>query len=94
MSGLQKMVDAIKGSAILIVELKMETRHHRKGDIFLAEVMVDLPGKNLVAKAHGENLILAISMVKKELKRELSKYKTKMIESPRRKIQKASREIL
>ena len=88
----QKMINAFQESTSFLVEVEKETRHHRKGDIFKAEVIVSLPGKKLVAKAHGENLSRVITEVKNELEREIRKYKTKTIELPRRKYRKSKRE--
>lgn len=57
------------------VEIGKTTRHHRKGDIFRAEVQMRFPGKSLRAESERKNLKLAITEVKDELQRELKKYK-------------------
>ncbi len=75
------------------VEVEKETMHHRKGDVFKAETKVNLPGKSFVAQAHGDDLKRAVVEVRDELKREIGKYKTKTIDSPRRKYRKNKREI-
>ena len=101
MTGLKKFMpiteDEIlgKGKALLgvFLEIEKESKHHRKGDVFNAEAIITLPGKKLVAKAHGENLVTIISKVKRELEREVRKYKTQKIELPRRKYKKIKREI-
>jgi len=45
---------------------------------------MQLPGKNLMAQAHGEDLMRAIIEVKDELEREIKKYKFKKIDKNRR----------
>lgn len=90
MEGLKKFTKILKSeSTEVFVEIEKETKHHRKGDIFKAEAMVQLPGKNLVARAHGEDLGKAIVEVRAELEREIRKYKNKMIEIPRRQARKS-----
>lgn len=74
------------------IDVERETKHHKKGDVFFTEVKIVLLGKNIVAKAHGENLIKTISDVKNELESEIKKYKTKVIELPRRTYRKAKRD--
>ena len=90
--GLKKFLKKFKkGQDVLFntfVEVEKETRHHRKGDIFRTEVKIVLFSKDLVAKAHGDNLVRTITEVKKELEREIQKYKLKAIELPRRKYRK------
>lgn len=75
------------------VEVERESRHHRKGDIFKTEVKIKMPMRNLLAEAHGENLIKTITDVKKELEIEIQKYKFKAIELPRRKYGKLKKDI-
>jgi len=74
------------------VEVKRETMHHRKGDVFVTEVKMYLPGKTLFAKAHGDNVVRTISDVRDELEREIRKYKTKVVEFPRQKAKKFRKE--
>lgn len=82
------MAIVFQESAELLVEVEKENRHHRKGDVFRAEALIHLPGRKLVAKSHGENLSTIITAVRDELKREIGKYKTKVIDVPRRKAMK------
>src|SRR3989344_3883147 len=91
MQTLKKFIGTVKEDLFdIFVEIEKETKHHKKGDIFKAEAMVYLYGKNLVAQAHGEDLSKAVTEVKKELEREIRKHKTKKIELPRRKSKKLS----
>lgn len=93
MASVIKMSSAFKESSELLVELERVTRHHRKGDVFSAEAMINLPGKNLVAKAHGEDLKKLIVEVREELEREIRKYKTKTVDLPRRKYRKIKKYV-
>ena len=94
MNGIKNMINAVQESAVLFIEVEKDNGHHRKGDIFLAEVMVELPSKKLIAQSRGESLQSAITEVKAELKRELSKYKTKTVEYPRRKAMKSKNDTM
>ncbi len=57
--------------------LGLNSRHHRKGDMFFAEFKLDVPGKNLFAAKQEENLYKAIDAVRDYLETELKKYKLK-----------------
>ena len=51
----------------LEIEIEKESLHHRKGEVYAAEAIIELPGKKLVAKAKEEDLQKAITEVEKEL---------------------------
>jgi ribosomal subunit interface protein len=100
---LQSVIDKKIGALIkfiqienagIFVELKKETNHHKQGNIFIAEAIVTFPGKKLVAKAHGQDIMEAIGKMKSELGKEMQKYKTKRIEKPRRQQRKLKEELL
>ncbi len=55
----------------------INNRHHRKGDMFMAEFKLDVPGKSLFSAKQAENLYFAIDQVKDYLQNELKKYKLK-----------------
>lgn len=85
LSGLKKMLKPFEDKVLgFLFQVSKETKHHRKGDVFWAEAIVTLPGKKITVTAHDENLLKAITKARDELKREISRYKTKMIEMPRR----------
>ncbi len=91
---LEKFIKILKNDfKEILVELARETKHHRKGDIFRAELIINLPGKNLIAISHGENLNKAIVAAKDEMEIEIKKYKLKKIELPRRKMRKTNPEV-
>ncbi len=70
------------------VEVEKVSQHHKKGDVFQAEIRLYLPGKSLFAKAHGSDVIKIINEVRDELEGEIRKYKSKVIELPIRKSKK------
>ena len=58
-----------KPRAEVWLEIGRTTRHHQKGDIFLAEVQMRLPGKSLRVESEREDLKLAITEIKDDLQR-------------------------
>ena len=88
-----KYPDEGKTLAEVIIEAEKETKHHRKGDIFLVKAMVNLPGRNIMAEAKEEDLFVAVVSAKDELKMEIEKYKVKKIDKTRRLQRKAKEEI-
>lgn len=57
------------------VEIGLTTRHHQKGDIYRAEVNLEVPGTVLRAEAETDDITKSINEVHDKLKRELIKYK-------------------
>ena len=82
-----------KTLAEVSVEVEKETKHHRKGDIFLVKTLVVLPGRSIMAEANGEDLFSTIVKAKDELKMEIERYKVKKIDINRREQRKAKGEI-
>ena len=58
--------------------LERTTEHHQKGDIFKAEVNVQVPGQLLNTEAVAGDLYAAIDKVRDELQREMRQYKEKL----------------
>lgn len=98
--GLKKFINILKKEeekktlAEVFVELKKETKHHRKGDIFVVKSQVSLPGRNLMARAKSDDLFKAIIEAKEQLKMEIEKYKFRMIDKRRRAQRRIKREIV
>lgn len=63
------------GAVSADVEVGKTTRHHHKGEIFRAEVNLQIPGKLLRAEDENEDLYVAIKNVAGTLARELNKEK-------------------
>ena len=79
------------GQAELWVEVARTTRHHRHGDVFLAEADLRLPKKILRAEESGEDVRTAIDLLQRKLHSEIEKYRTRSSSKPTRKSRAASR---
>ena len=61
------------------VDVGLTTKHHQKGNIFRAEINLEVPQKNLLrAESTRDDLYVAINEAKAELERQVKKYKEKM----------------
>ncbi|MDP3052478.1 MAG: ribosome-associated translation inhibitor RaiA [bacterium] len=60
------------------VEVARTTRHHHSGNVFKAEVNLDLPKKILRSVAEKEDIRLAINKVRDELQQEIKKHNQKL----------------
>lgn len=58
-------------------QVEMITRHHQKGDIFRAEINLELPGELLRIEKTEPDLYKAIEKVKDHLAQMIIKYKQK-----------------
>ncbi len=95
LGGLKKFIGAFENHGLPLtagrslfdafVDVAKETNHHRKGDVFKTEIKMYLPGRNLFVKAHGDDLMKTIIEAREEMESEIRKYKTKVVEFPRRK---------
>lgn len=61
------------------VEIEKMTKHHRKGNIFRAEVNLPLPGKLIRCESRKDDIYLSITDLKDKLQREIKEYKEKEI---------------
>ena len=61
-------------------EVELTTSHHQKGNIFRAEVNLDLAGKLLRVEKTEKDLYKAIDKVKDHLARSIRRYKQKRID--------------
>ena len=101
--GLKKFLGAFQKSDLTVtdgrnlfdafVEVSRESNHHKQGKVFKAEVKIYMPGRNLFAKANGEDIISAISQVRDELETEIRKYKSRVVEFPRRRAKQKKEEV-
>ncbi|MFA6364880.1 MAG: ribosome-associated translation inhibitor RaiA [Candidatus Paceibacterota bacterium] len=67
----------IDGSLIIFFSIGNTTKHHKHGEVFIAEAMVHLPGKSIKVECTNTDVYAAIDEVKDGLKIELGKYKEK-----------------
>ena len=71
-SGLDKFYDQILSAKVVVGK---ENNHHQKGDVFIAECKLDVPGKDLFAEKKEETLYKAIDKIRDYLESELKKFK-------------------
>ena len=96
---LKKFIDVLKypdeGKTLaeLTVEVEKDTKHHRKGDIFLVKAQLLLPGRSIMAQGKEEDLFVTVVKVRDELKMEIEKYKLKKIDKTRRVARKSKNNI-
>ena len=65
------------GEAEIWLEISRTTRHHRKGDVFVAAVGLRLPRKVLRAEEYAGDARAAINRARDTLRLEIEKYKTR-----------------
>jgi ribosomal subunit interface protein len=84
--GLEKFIGHPDGGIYATVEVGMTTRHHQSGNIFRAEIQIDVPHlmKGARAESLHADLYTAIEDAKDLMKLELSKGKEKKISLARR----------
>lgn len=73
----------------MFVEIARTTKHHKKGDIFYVEAMIELPHILIRANATGGDVKSTTTQVEKMLQKQLVKHKDK--ESHDRKLRHAKR---
>ncbi len=66
-----------EGSADMRVEVARTTRHHHKGEVFMAEINFHLGGRTLRISENGEDIRKAIDAAKHKLQIEIKKFKSK-----------------
>lgn len=75
----ERIIKKIEFPLEAYVEIEKMTKHHRKGDIFRAEIKLPLPGKLIYCDSKKDDIYLAITDLKDKLQRELKEYKEKEI---------------
>jgi len=73
-SALDKFYDKIIRANITV---GVESHHHQKGSIFVAECKLEVPGKDIFASKNEKTLYKAIDKIRDYLEGELKKHKTK-----------------
>lgn len=74
---LDKLIGGDVDGAMVRVEIGRTTNHHKKGEVYRAEIKIALGKTSLYAEAADEDIYAAIDTVKDEILRELKSYKTK-----------------
>ncbi|MDO8499343.1 MAG: ribosome-associated translation inhibitor RaiA [bacterium] len=83
---LEKFYDQIIRAHVVV---GVESHHHLKGDIFMAECKLEVPGNDLFASKNEKNLYKAIDQVRDFLEGELKKHKVIL----REKVKQAKRQV-
>jgi ribosomal subunit interface protein len=66
------------------VEVGLDTHHHKKGEVFRAEISISLPPKKLIyASANDSDLYAAVVTVKKDVERQLIDFKETLVAKQR-----------
>ena len=60
---------------VLHIEVARTTKHHHKGEVFMAEGNLNLPGGNLRAVEKSGDIRVAIDLMKHKLQMEIVKFK-------------------
>ncbi len=71
------------GEVEVQLEISRTSKHHKKGEVFVAAADVCLPGKVLRAEAYATDIRKAIDGMKDTLRMEIEKYKDKAL-APKR----------
>ena len=68
-------IEANKGEARVNFEVAKTTNHHKTGEIFHANCMINIAGKKFYGESDHEDLYAAIDEVKEKLFNDIGKYK-------------------
>lgn len=77
-----------KGQIHMFVEIARTTKHHNKGNVFYAEITMELPKSIIRAEATNVDVQTALNEVRDLVKNECRQYKEKYIMEPRKNVQK------
>jgi ribosomal subunit interface protein len=67
------------------IEVARTTRHHQKGEVFMAEANLRLPKQMVRGVERAKDVRTAIGMLRDTLRREINKYRTRMDRRPTKK---------
>ncbi|OGH84752.1 MAG: ribosomal subunit interface protein [Candidatus Magasanikbacteria bacterium RIFOXYA2_FULL_44_8] len=79
--GLEKFYDRIIRANVTV---GMETKHHLKGQVYICECRLEIPGKDVFAEKNEKTLYKAIDKVRDYLEGEVKKHKAKFFRSEQR----------
>ena len=75
---ISKLAKFFPGIMRVEIIVGMETHHHQKGEVFLAEAKIPLPGTDIFVKLEASSLYAAIDLLHDRLETELKKHKVKL----------------
>ena len=79
-TNLEKLLSKIeegRGEIIVNFEVNKSTNHHKAGDVFHADCLIRIDGKEFYSSADKEDLYEAVDAVKDSLYLEISKHKNR-----------------
>lgn len=81
LSSIEKLIRRFdfEGGVLLRLEVARTTQHHHKGDVFMAEINLRLPGKTLRVVEKNYDIRTAIDIARRILQQEIEKYKTRAL---------------
>ena len=81
LKSLEKLVKSLENDAEaeLFLELSRTTRHHHKGNVFLASAKLSVPGKTFLASERSDDVRVALDTLKDMLKMDLERYKERLV---------------
>ncbi|MDD4531617.1 MAG: ribosome-associated translation inhibitor RaiA [Candidatus Pacebacteria bacterium] len=73
-----------KRAIIAEIELGVTSRHHQKGDIYRAEMQIEIPGRLFRAVSEKEDFRSALTDAKNEIEKQIRRHKDKKVAEKRR----------
>jgi ribosomal subunit interface protein len=77
LASVERLLDKNDSSAKAAVEVGLDTKHHKKGDVFFAEIDLHTRQKNYHCVGHADDLYAAIDQVKDEISQEVKSFRQK-----------------
>ena len=77
-TNLEKLLSGIEekgGKVVVAFEVGKSTNHHKSGEVFHSDCLIQIDGKEFYSSADEEDLYVAIDKVKENLFREINKNK-------------------
>jgi ribosomal subunit interface protein len=93
LAAVERLLDKNDTSAKAMVEVGLDTKHHKKGNVFFAEINLHTRQKNYRCVARAEDLYAAIDDVKDEISREVKSFREKTRDVAKRSARTAKRII-
>jgi ribosomal subunit interface protein len=75
---IERLLDKNDSSAKVAVEVGLDTKHHKKGNIFFAEIELHTRQKDYYCVERADDLYAAIDLVRDELVREVKSFRQKV----------------
>lgn len=84
LKAIEKIVQDFEPTVEVTINVEKTTNHHNKGEVFKADMVVQVPGERFHASETAEDLYEAIDRVKDQMRRQLKDYKEKLSDKQRR----------